>query len=228
MSLMNKDNPLFEAARRGRRLPNIFLSIVVLLGLLVIGFGVTGGIGERIYATPDNPDAYYDSVWFLVVPFLLLVVSLWGWMAAYEKRPFWTIGLPLQGWLKKYLLGLLLGFGMLSLIVALMAATGTVSLDDSPARQHGVAALGSVFLFLMAMIVQGDSEEVLIRGWILQTVGARYRPLVGVIVASLIFVAFHGSIEPMVVINLMLFSLFVTFYCLSEGSIWGVCGWHAA
>ena len=228
MPLMNKDNPLFEAARMGRRLPNIILSIVVLLVLAVIVFGATGIIGERIYADPDNPDAYYDSVLFLVAPFLLLVVGLWGWMAAYEKRPFWTVGLPLQGWLKKYLLGLLLGFGMLSLVVALMAATGTVSLDDSTAQQHGVAALGSVFLFLIAMIVQGGSEEVLIRGWMLQTIGARYRPLVGVIVASLLFVAFHGSIEPMVVINLVLFSLFVTFYCLKEGSIWGVCGWHAA
>lgn len=228
MSVMNKDNPLFEMARRGRRLPNLFLSIVVLLVLLVIAFGATGIIGKLIYADPDNPDAYYDSLLFLLAPFLLLVVGLWGWMAAYEKRPFWTVGLPVRGWLKKYLLGLLLGFGMLSLIVALMAAAGAVTFEVSTARQHGVPALGSAFLFLLAMIVQGGSEEVLIRGWMLQTVGARYRPIAGVIVANALFVAFHGSINPIVVINLVLFSLFVTLYCLKEGSIWGVCGWHAA
>jgi membrane protease YdiL (CAAX protease family) len=132
------------------------------------------------------------------------------------------------GWLKKYLLGLLLGFGMLSLTVALMAAAGSVSFDDSTTHQYGIAALGSVALYLLAMMAQGGSEEVLIRGWMLQTIGARYRPVVGVIVANSVFVVFHGSIEPIVVINLVLFSLFTTFYCLKEGSIWGVCGWHAA
>ncbi|UCF06075.1 MAG: CPBP family intramembrane metalloprotease [bacterium] len=228
MSVLNKDNPLFEAARRGRRLPNIFLMMVVLLVLLFIAFGATGIIGKLIYDDPDNPDAYYDSMLFLLAPFTLLVVGLWGWMAAYEKRPFWTVGLPVHGWLKKYLLGLLIGFGMLSLIVALMAAAGAVTFDDSTARQHGIAGLGSVLLFLLAMIVQGGSEEVVIRGWMLQTIGARYRPIVGVIVANSLFVAFHGSIDPIVVINLVLFSLFVTFYCFTEGSIWGVCGWHAA
>jgi hypothetical protein len=92
--LMTQNNPHFEAARRGRRLPNVFLSIVVAVVLPVIAFGTTGIIGERIYADPDNPDAYYDSVLFLVAPFLLIVLGLWGWMAAYEKRPFWTVGLP--------------------------------------------------------------------------------------------------------------------------------------
>jgi membrane protease YdiL (CAAX protease family) len=228
MSVLSKDNPLFEMARRGRRLPNVLLAISVLLVLSVIVFGATGIIGERVFADPDNPDAYYDSVLFLLAPFLLLMVGLWGWVAAYEKRPFWTVGLPVQGWLKKYLLGLLVGFGMLSATVALMAAAGAVGFDDSTAQQRGVAALGSAFLFLLGMVVQGGSEEALIRGWLLQTTGARHRPIIGVIVANSVFVAFHGSINPMVLINLVLFSLFVTFYCLKEGSIWGVCGWHGA
>ena len=83
-------------------------------------------------------------------------------------------------------------------------------------------------LMLMAWVVQGGSEEIITRGWYLGALGARYRPWVGVAVSSLLFSVLHLTANPVALLNLLLFGLFLALYCLREGSIWGVCGWHTA
>jgi hypothetical protein len=42
------------------------------------------------------------------------------------------------------------------------------------------------------------------------------------------FALLHLPSQPVTIVNLLLFGLFVTLYSLREGSIWGVCGWHTA
>jgi len=117
---------------------------------------------------------------------------------------------------------------MLSLIVGFMYIKSAVKIDHLSSRNIGFTAIGSIFLFLLAFIVQCSSEELLIRGWLLPVIGVRYGPGIGVIVSSIIFVIFHGTIQPLAILNLLLFSLFLSFYFIKEGSIWGICGWHAA
>jgi membrane protease YdiL (CAAX protease family) len=150
------------------------------------------------------------------------------WITIYEKRSFKTLGFPLKNWFYKLLLGLLIGFGMIFLIVGLMYIAGGVVFDSSGSQESGITAFGSVFLCLLIFGVQGSSEEILSRGWMLPVIGARYRPWIGISISTVIFVACHGTLQPLALINLTLFTLFLSFYCLREGGIWGVCGMHAA
>ena len=62
-------------------------------------------------------------------------------------------------------------------------------------------------------------------------IGARYRPWLGVGLSSLIFAFYHSlnpNLNPLAVINLILFGLFMAMYVLFDESIWGVFGLHSA
>jgi hypothetical protein len=72
------------------------------------------------------------------------------------------------------------------------------------------------------------------RGWLLPTMEARYRPWIGVVIATVMFVFFHapallaGGLNMAGLISGIVVSLFLAAYVLYERSLWGVLSWHAA
>ncbi len=85
-------------------------------------------------------------------------------------------------------------------------------------------------IIALGWIVQASGEELLFRGWLLQVIGARYRVWLGVLISSLLFSAAHllnPGISPVAVVNLLLVGVFLALYALRDGSLWGVCAWHA-
>lgn len=226
--LLSPENRMFVLAREGKRLPNVAVSTAILLLILFAAFVMAFIAWRLLYGEPENPDAVFEGNFGYIVPFSLMVVFLWAWLAFYEKRSFQTIGLRGTRALAKYALGFLTGFGMVTLAVGLMALAGNVTVEHEGSLPHGIGATGAALFLLLGFVVQGATEEVLIRGWYLPVVGARYKPWIGLVVSSIVFTLFHGSANPMVIVNLMLFSGFLALYCLREGSIWGICGWHTA
>ncbi|MFM8367254.1 MAG: lysostaphin resistance A-like protein, partial [Chloroflexota bacterium] len=98
----------------------------------------------------------------------------------------------------------------------------------NPAEQ-GFPAIAGVMLVLIGWIVQGGAEEVLIRGWVLPVIGARYKPWVGLLVSSLIFALLHGlnpNLSVIALVNLALFGVFAGLYAMREGSMWGISALH--
>lgn len=229
MAVFDRDPPLVAMAREGRRLPNIYLALIVLLVIALLAFGLPAIAANIAYGGDEaRAEAFTDGNAFLVISTALLMVLLMIWAAAYEGRPPRTLGLPAAGWTLKLLGGLAAGFGMIALTVGLMALAGGVVRDDGGAQAVGTGALGAALLPLLVFGVQGSAEELLFRGWLMPVIGARYRLWVGVVVSTLVFAGFHGTVNPMAAVQLVLFSLFATAYCLREGGVWGACGWHAA
>lgn len=250
------NNHLFELARSGRRLPHmvvvIVLSFVVVLAAQIIGgipaviiVVLLSAVGRSDLALNDPaavmrlvlPDTALEQVIVLVLSFAPIFLILWGWLALFEKRPLWTIGLERQGAWIKYLRGLGVGLVMFVAAIGISAALGFVAFESGDPQQQGVAALGSVLFVFLGWMVQGPAEEALTRGWILPVIGARYNPKWGVLLSSLIFAALHSlnfmnlDIQPLYIglalLNLFLFGLFAALYALYEGSLWGVFSIHA-
>ena len=93
----------------------------------------------------------------------------------------------------------------------------------------GLAALGGGLLTLFGTVVQSSGEELLFRGWLLPTIGARYGPRIGVAVSSAFFSLAHGlnpNATALGLLNLSLFGTFLALYALAEGGLWGACAWH--
>jgi len=64
----------------------------------------------------------------------------------------------------------------------------------------------------------------------LPTLGVSIKPWIAILISSLLFALLHGAndnITLFAIVNLILFGVFISLFALREGSIWGVCAWHA-
>jgi uncharacterized protein len=196
-----------------------------LLAFGLLGLVAPGGVGE---AGPLQAGAV--EALFLISSFAPGALLLWLWLRLFEGRPFRSLGFTRPGALRSALGGFALGAGLFALLIAAQAALGFVRLAD-PGRPVVWAALGGVLVVLVGWLVQGSVEELMLRGWVFQSVGARTPPWVAVLVSSLLFALLHGinpGITPLALLNLTLFGVFAALFVLAEGSLWGVCGLHAA
>jgi len=244
--LLNPRNHLFELARMSQRLPNLILAIILsvvfvlaaqfsggTLGVIIVVLLSTGG--NISFDNPDAlaaivmPDTAPEQAIFLILAFGPIFLILWGWLAWVEKRPLWSIGMEWNGAWQKYLRGALVGLLMFAGSIGISAALGYIAFEDGNPQRQGVAALGGVLLVLLGWVVQGSAEEAVTRGWLLPSIGARYTPLLGVIISSLTFAVFHSlnpNLSPIALLNLFLFGVFTAFYALYEGGLWGVFSLH--
>ncbi len=250
MPLFNSNNHLLELARSGRRLPHIILTIVlafvivfaaqitggILALLLILGItGVTSGLpsldNPETLVNVLMPDTALEQTILLIFAFGPIFLILWAWLALFEKRPLWTVGMEKSGALTKYLRGLLVGLLMFAAAIGISAMFGYIAIEAGNPQQQGMAALGGVLLVFVGWTVQGPAEETLTRGWVMPVIGARYRPWLGALVSSLLFAALHSlnpNLSPVAVLNLFLFGAFAALYALYEGGLWGVFSLHAA
>lgn len=233
--LISSNNQMFALAQRGRRLTQ-----VVLAAILAVLFAFVAPLPTAILAffllPRPNPDASVlaaaaQLVITLVVQFVPIALAVWAWVALYERRPFWTVGLEWNGAARKYVRGVLVGLMLFALAVGIAAAFGAMAYEPGNPQQQGLGALGGVLLVFLGWTVQGPTEELLCRGWLMQTIGARYRPWLGVVVSAAVFTLLHAlnpNLSLLALVNLCLFGLFAALYALWEGGLWGVSALHAA
>ncbi|MCS6908993.1 MAG: CPBP family intramembrane metalloprotease [Anaerolineales bacterium] len=231
---------LFELARAGKRLPHIALAIPLTF-VFVLAAQVGGGLplllaqwlvfGDRGLPR-DQPLIHGAAIaLFLVAAFGPIFILLALWLRLFEKRPLWTLGFERDGAAWKYARGLLVGGGMFAASVGLMLPFGYVAPEAGLPEREGWFALGGVLVIFLGWMVQGAAEEALTRGWLMNVIGARYRPWLGLLVSSLVFVVLHGlnpNIGALPLLNLFLFAVFAALYALWERSLWGICAAHAA
>jgi membrane protease YdiL (CAAX protease family) len=241
--LFDPNNRLFVLAQRGKRLPGWFLALLMSAAFILIG-GIPASIAIALLALRNPafspalpPDAMLRvvigtpaaQVTMLVLGFAPVIALLWGWIALYERRPFWTVGLESTGALGKVTRGALMGLVAFSALVGLLALTGSVAVDQRTGRPGLRNTLFPVAM-LLAWSVQGPAEEILLRGWLMPVIGAKHRPWLGIVLSSLTFAAFHGlnlSVTPLALLNLFLSGLLFSAIALREGGLWGACAFHA-
>ena len=233
---------LFDLARQGKRLTHIaaviplsiLFAFISQLGVFPIFILMAALYGFSEGSIPINGTSALEAgFWMgmqLIFAFVLIYVILWAWLKLFEKRPFWTLGYEINSALTQYGRGFLLGALMFAGAVGILAVFGSVSFEQGDPSQQGFAALGGVILVLIGWVVQGGAEEVLIRGWVLPVIGARYKPWIGLLVSSLIFSLMHGlnpGLSVIALVNLALFGVFAGLYAMREGSMWGISALHS-
>ncbi|MCL4559726.1 MAG: CPBP family intramembrane metalloprotease [Chloroflexi bacterium] len=236
-AFLSSDNRLFLLARSGKRLPN-FVGAVALSLLFLFGGQIIGGIPALILigavsqgATTVSPIvAALSQALLLIFSFAPIFLVLWIWLSLYEKRPLWTTGMLRQGALRKYIIGLLAGVAAFSAVVGVLSALGCLSVNPEASSTRKLSEYGGVLIIFLGWLIQGPGEEILCRGWLLPVLGARYKPWVGLLGSALLFAFYHSlnpGINPLAVVNLFLFGIFIAFYVLAEGSLWGAFAFHS-
>ena len=210
--------------------------------LLVLVFMVVGEIGAYFPAVATGfvkpgggDDGWPQMAYQLGAAFGLsaILVLLWAWL--FERRGLAALGLNAKGPVR-FLRGYLIGLAFLGGVVGIIWAAGGYVVEGAGA--FGSAAVGAALLpigvLMLGFVIQGSTEELLFRGWLMQLIASRHGVWIAVIANSVLFALAHaGNIEPsnelyVGLANIVLFGLFISLYAVREGSLWGVCGWHAA
>lgn len=225
--------PRLARHRRTWSVAAVVLGFVFVLGGQVLG--VIPGIGLGLMDTEGTTTGWVGDVYQLVVMFGLTALLLSAWVLFFERRPLSTIGFNDQG-LKRFLRGYGIGLGFLLATIGVIWGAGGYRIESGGvfASAGAVAALLPIGALLLGFIVQGSTEEIVFRGWLMQLIASRHGLVIALIVNAVLFGLAHaGNTEPtkelaLGVVNIILFGTFIGLYAAREGSLWGVCGWHAA
>ncbi len=231
--VFSKENEFFALANAGKRISNIYLSALILPAIFLI---ISGLLTQFVFAPlyfgdPKTADSSVRELFGLFSLFGVLIILLFLWIRFYEKRPFYTIGFTSNTATKKYLMGFGIGMVMNIAVILILFLLGYVEINDLDQSYTIFNLLGWVILFLFAYIIQGSAEEILARGWMLQVIGARYKPWLGVLITSIVFALLHSGNDGanvLAVINLFLIAILLSLFVMKDKSIWSACGWHTA
>jgi hypothetical protein len=146
-----------------------------------------------------------------------------------EELPFAALGCsPHRGWLRNFLIGSVLGAASLFFAGLLTSLTRGIrfSFDPAGAKFIGQTLLVSVLIFLFA----GAAEEILFRGYPLQTLTRARLAWLGVLLTSVPFAAAHlknpNAVPGFTFINTALAGVWLAVAYLRTRSLWLSFGLH--
>lgn len=166
---------------------------VLVLGMVIAvvhggGGGSEGGSGggpgvsiETNAALNDLPPLITSIGYALIIGAVLLASFI---VARYfDRRPFASIGVGLHGkWLRELTIGLLMGAAFIAFIVFLQVVFGVVELRWT--NLAGALLARGFFTYALLFICVGVFEEILFRGYLLQTLAEGLgRPTAAVLIS---------------------------------------------
>lgn len=234
--MFKENRNLVSEASTSKKLPNVFWAIILALvflygGSLIGSFALIPVfimIGSMTY---EIGNMNLLMLLISLVSFLFISLVVFFRVKFIEKRPISSIGFGKSKWFKQYILGFLIGLIMMALVVLLLSVLGCVQFETSPNQPLGLSAIFPILIVLIGWIIQGGTEEVLARGWLMNVLGARYNITFGLIISSVFFGMLHlgnPNVNYVAVLNIALVGLFFGLYVIKTNDLWGVCGMHSA
>lgn len=226
-----RESALVEMATEAKRPTRWWLAypLSVIVPMMVVAFIVQTLIGMVYQPATGSIGAQLVEA----VMFLSAFATLALWVRFKEGRPVSSLGFRGPQPLQRFLVGVALGALLLIVSVLSMIVAGQYqAVAPQPGGLNGWAALLPALLLGVAhWSIQSSTEETISRGYQLQ-VGALQLPgWLAILLPGVIFSLLHmtevGLSEPVAIVNILLYALFVSFIALRQGSLWMVCGIHA-
>ncbi|MEU8148518.1 CPBP family intramembrane glutamic endopeptidase [Nonomuraea sp. NPDC048901] len=234
------NNAFVNASTAGKRgthpLVAVLLAQLIYAAGIVIGMALLLPLGMLFPGRQSGPLFAVLLVLTTVIQHAPIFVLLWLWTRFYEKRPFASLGLAWgRGAWRQHLIGFGLGAAFIAGWLALQYVTGNLRVDGS---RWNFALLYLLPVAYLARVIMIAIEEILFRGWILQSAGARWGVPAGIAVSSGAFALFH-FVGPLMLIaplhtfhwvlatNLVLWSVLAALLTLTGRGLWAAMAFHA-
>ncbi len=224
--LLNKQFKIIEAAKEGRRKVHPIFAVILAIVFLTLGEFFMLFMLFLPKADTSFVKAIYSNI-EMILTFGGAIFFIFLWIRFVEKRSFSSIGFWKVQWMRQYLRGALIGFVFISIPVIVLVLTGIVKLQM---QQITATAIFGIVGSLIAFLIQGATEEIIVRGWLFPVISVRSRIWVGIIVTSFLFGFLHllnPGITILSISNIILVGVFAAFYVLKDSSLWGICAWHS-
>ncbi|NLM47313.1 MAG: CPBP family intramembrane metalloprotease [Epulopiscium sp.] len=207
--------------------PEIFFSIVIQFFMIVTH------TEEKLMPILQNPYGSMTGQWVVVSVTGVHILAFFIYIKCIERRPFKSIGFKGNEKIFKYLKGACIAVLMQLICWGIILIFGFGKI--APEAVHmtnalGLSAIGPVLIFLIAFLIQGASEEIAVRGWLLPVLARHYKPVIAIIFSSLFFGFMHASnpnVAVLPLINLVLYGIFAALYALYDDGLWGICAQHS-
>lgn len=230
---MLENNKMIKEARSGQT-PSlawiIFMPFLFTL-LLSIGIGVVFAIGNILFKGNETATSltYLQYIQY-VVSFTLAGGGVLLFVRWVEKRKIISIGFFKERAISSYFKGAAIAAIGIMAIISILQFKGEVVLQVSM-EQLGVNSLGLAMLIGIAWIIQGAAEEILIRGYMFQSISVKYGVYKGVLISSIVFALLHlgnNGVTSLSLINILMCGLMLVLLVLKDENLWGACGFHTA
>lgn len=215
----------FGRIRSGWRFSIFLLAFVLLSGIFVVG---AVGLLSRL------PIGFsQESLLAFIIPFLITaaIAVFLGWIFGrfFEDLPFRALGVWFtKNWLKDLISGLTLGAVSIGIAALIAYIFGGMRFETNQ-NSGNTAILLTLGVTLLIFTVGAIAEEVLFRGYLLQTMTRAKLAWVGVILTSFLFASAHNSNPGASVfswINTLLAGVWLAAAYLKTRNIWFPLGIH--
>ena len=249
-----KNNPLVAGARTARFRPRgmtmhllIFFLVLTVTDFLAILpasiymiFRVLALIDPSLLAgaDPEDPTALIEAFnemagvvatedgYILTLLFSTLATAILCviYCRFVERRPIWSMGLSVnRASVGQYGIGLVSGLLMFGLAFLIMYASGAVSVSG------GRFAPVMLALYLLAFLIQGASEEILVRGYFMTSLTNSTGAGSAVICSALLFAAMHSGnvgVSALALFNIFLFGILLGLLVFRTRSLFAAMALH--
>ena len=163
-----------------------------------------------------------------LLAFGFILNTVFRWTRKVEKRPIRTLGFYRENFLSNLLKGFGLGLALFLLTLLGLVALGQYRLESIHLNLY---SLVFVIFTIPFWILQGTTEEVVARAWLLPQLASRTNLKLAVLISSLFFTLLHAGnsgLTPLSLVNLFLFGVAMALYLLKTDTVWGIGGIHGA
>jgi len=242
MSLFTNKPSIIQEAEKAKFKPHFMIQLLIFavvfaLGQIGAAIPVTVAMFRKLFQEEGGLDPNTVTGYATNMPQDLMLVSLFSTLIAtiltivycrfIERRSLHSIGFVKKKGVSDYFLGLLIGLILFSFSVLIAYLTGSVEFNGLNSN----IPYGIILLFLIGFIIQGMSEEVILRGYLLVSLSTKIPVIAAILINSLIFSVLHFTnpgASPLAAFNIALFGIFASIFALKSDSLWGVCGIHSA
>lgn len=207
--------------------PTSWWGACLIVLVAIIGFGGAGSaIWEAIFGKAQ--DGSLKAQVAELAAFLPSLLLIWAWLTIKEGRAFSTLGFVGDRRLARIVGGFAIGVLLMATSCGLLVMLGIFEqASNAGAERVGTAALGVVLLLTLTVFVQSSTEEILVRGFLTQSMARQLSSGLAIVLPSAYFAVIHLTFTPFVLANIFIVALFFTFVSLRQGTLWMVCGIHA-
>ena len=202
------------------------ISLLALIGL-ARNFGEAGQNLATYLQTLHQSLMDKTSDFHLILELLafgFILNTVFRWTRKVEKRPIRTLGFYRENFLSNLLKGFGLGLALFLLTLLGLVALGQYRLESIHLNLYSL-------VFVVFTILQGTTEEVVARAWLLPQLASRTNLKLAILISSVLFTLLHvgnSGLTPLSLVNLFLFGVAMALYLLKTDTVWGVAGIHGA
>lgn len=228
----NTSIPVFLFTLFSVFLASLFIEGGLWLGSELVGpFSIAIGILTEFFSPGNGVTSvqeffYHYILYYELFSFVIILILFIFWVKVIEKNPLSSLGFVKRNWLKYLGWGILLSLLQMGVIALVYQVSGIGTFELNELSLEPILFILGLFPF---WLLQGGTEEVATRGWLLTRIAARTNLPLAIGISSSLFGILHlgnAGVTFLSLLNIILDGVLAALLFIYTDSIWLVVAQH--